>query len=116
MFGDVSTGAHNDLARATDIARSMVKEYGMSEQLGQIYFSDEKRSPFLDMGGLRTRGEYSENTADLIDAEIKAIIDQEYEAARKILREKQDVLIKGAQLLLGREKIDGEEIRALLFA
>jgi cell division protease FtsH len=115
MFGDVSTGAHNDLARATDIARSMVKEYGMSEQLGQIYFSDEKRSPFLDMDGLRTRGEYSEKTADLIDAEIKAIIDQEYEAARKLLLEKKDILIKGAKMLLEREKIDGEEIRALLF-
>ena len=114
VFGDVSTGAHNDLARATDIARSMVKEYGMSSRLGQIYFSEEKRSPFLDMGSMGNRGEYSEATAEAIDAEMKEIIDQEYQIALDILKEKRDVLAKGAQLLLEKEKIDGEEIRALL--
>jgi len=114
IFGDVSTGAHNDLARATDIARSMIKEYGMSAKLGQIYFSEEKRSPFLDMGGMHNRGEYSEATAEAIDAEMKDIIDQEYEKALNILRDKKEVLTKGAQLLLEKEKIDGDEIRALL--
>ena len=114
IFGDVSTGAHNDLARATDIARSMIKEYGMSTRLGQVFFSEEKRSPFLDMGGMRNRGEYSEATAEAIDAEMKEIIDQEYQKALGILEEKKDVLAKGAQLLLEKEKIDGEEIRALL--
>ncbi|MDD5168210.1 MAG: ATP-dependent zinc metalloprotease FtsH [Syntrophales bacterium] len=113
-FGDVSTGAHNDLARATDIARSMIKEYGMSNKLGQVYFSEEKRSPFLDMGGMQNRGEYSEATAEAIDAEIREIIDKEYETAISILKEKKEILSRGARLLLEKEKIDGEEIRALL--
>jgi len=113
-FGDVSTGAHNDLARATDIARSMIKEYGMSDRLGQVYFSEEKRSPFMEMGGMHERGEYSEATAELIDAEIRGIIDQEFGVALDILNGKKDVLTKGARMLLEREKIDGEEIRALL--
>ncbi len=114
MFGDVSTGAHNDLARATDIARSMIKQYGMSSRLGQVFFSEEKRSPFMEMGGMQQRGEYSEATAEKIDAEIMEIIDKEYGTALDILKEKKDVLIQGAQMLLEREKIDGEEIRALL--
>ncbi|MDQ5987146.1 MAG: ATP-dependent zinc metalloprotease FtsH 4 [Syntrophus sp. SKADARSKE-3] len=114
IFGDVSTGAHNDLARATDIARSMIKEYGMSEKLGNVYFSEEKRSPFMELGGMRERGEYSEATAEKIDAEIKEIIDTEYGKAREILKGRQDILIAGARMLLEREKIDGDEIRALL--
>ena len=113
-FGDISTGAHNDLARATDIARSMIKEYGMSSKLGQVFFSSEKRSPFLDMGTAQSRGEYSEATAEAIDAEIKEIIDNQYETALRILREEQEVLIEGARLLLEREKIEGSEIEVLL--
>ena len=66
VFGDVSTGAHNDLSKATDIARSMVKEYGMSSKVGKVYFAREKRSPFLDMG-MEGSGEYSDSTAELID-------------------------------------------------
>jgi cell division protease FtsH len=113
IFGDVSTGAHNDLARATDIAKSMIREYGMSVKLGPAYLSPDKRPQFLDMG-MREGGDYSEATAEMIDLEIRAIIATEYGRALDILKAKQDVLEKGAQLLLEKEKIDGEEIRALM--
>jgi cell division protease FtsH len=113
VFGDVSTGAHNDLARATDMARSMVKEYGMSSQVGQVYFAREKRALFMDTG-IPEGGDYSEATAELIDREIKAIIDGEYGKAKSVLSGKQDVLEKGAALLLQKEKIEGTELMALM--
>jgi cell division protease FtsH len=113
VFGEISTGAHNDLSKATDIARSMVKEYGMSDKLGQVYFAHEKKSPFLDM---RVEGanEYSQATAELIDQEVSEIIRNQYDVARKILKEKREVLDQGAKLLLEREKIDGEELKAIM--
>jgi len=113
IFGDVSTGAHNDLARATDMARSMVKEYGMSSQVGQVYFAREKRALFMEMGAPEG-GDYSEATAELIDREIKSIIDGEYGKAKSVLSGKRDVLEKGAALLLQKEKIEGTELMALM--
>jgi cell division protease FtsH len=113
IFSDISTGAHNDLARATDIAKSMIREYGMSEDLGQVYMSSEKRSQFLDMG-LREGSDYSDATAEIIDKEIRGIITREYSRALEILRSKKDILVKGAHLLLEKEKIDGAEIKALM--
>ena len=113
IFGDISTGAHNDLSRATDIARSMVMEYGMSEKLGQVYLSRKTRSLFMDTGMPESR-EFSEATAELIDQEIKSIIDEQYQTALTILREKKAILIKGAKLLLEKEKIDGEDLKTLL--
>ncbi len=115
VFGDVSTGAHNDLSRATDIARSMVKEYGMSSDLGQVYLAHEKRSRFLETG-LEPVGEYSEATAELIDKEIREIINRQSETAVQILQGKKEVLEKGAALLLEKEVIEGKEIAALLAA
>ena len=113
VFEDVSTGAHNDLARATDIARSMVKEYGMSANVGQVYFAREKRNQFMNIP-MEGAVEYSEATAELIDQEVREIIKEQYAKARKILEERRDILEKGARLLLEKEKIEGEEIRALL--
>jgi cell division protease FtsH len=113
IFGDISTGAHNDLARATDISKSMIKEYGMSDKLGQVYFAREPRSPFLDTG-LREAGDYSDATAEAIDAEIKAVISKEYDRAVDILRKKKGILEKGAQLLLEREKLEGADLKALM--
>jgi cell division protease FtsH len=113
VFGDISTGAHNDLARATDIAKSMIKEYGMSDTLGQVYFAREKRNLFLE-AGLGEAGDYSEATAQEIDKEIRNIIRTEYAKALDILKNKQDVLHRGARLLLEKEKVDGAELRALL--
>jgi len=113
IFQDISTGAHNDLARATDIARSMVLEYGMSEKLGQVYLAGDKQPLFMGMGP-REAGNYSEATSEIIDREIRDNIRREYERAMAILREKKEVLTRGARLLLEKEKIDGEEIRRLM--
>ena len=113
IFGDISTGAHNDLARATDIAKSMIREYGMSATLGQVYLSPEKRPQFLDMG-MREGGDYSEATAEMIDREIREIIAGEYARTLDILKSRKDILVRGARLLLEKEKLDGEEIQALM--
>lgn len=113
VFGDVSTGAHNDLSKATDIARSMVKEYGMSSKVGKVYFAREKRSPFLDMG-MEGPGEYSDSTAELIDHEVGNIINEQYEKALEILKGQKDVLAKGAKILLDKEKIEGGELKTLM--
>jgi len=113
VFEDISTGAHNDLARATDIARSMVKEYGMSARVGQVYFAREKRNQFLNIP-MEGAVEYSEATAELIDSEVREIISDQYARTRQILEERKDILDKGALLLLEKEKVEGEEIRLLL--
>jgi len=115
IFGDVSTGAHNDLARATDIAKSMIKEYGMSDKLGQVYFSREKRQQFLDLG-VQGTADYSNATAESIDQEISAIINREYARAMEILKSRKGILEKGAALLLEKEKIEGPELQALVAA
>ena len=112
VFEDISTGAHNDLARATDIARSMVKEYGMSAKIGQVYFAREKRAQYLNIP-MEGAMEYSEATAELIDAEVTAIINTQYSTAMEILREKKEILDRGAELLL-EKKIEGEELKALM--
>jgi cell division protease FtsH len=113
IFNDISTGAHNDLARATDIARSMVKEYGMSPKVGQIYFAKEKRPAFMDLG-LPSSEEYSDATAELIDRELKQIIDEQYAKALEILGTKRPVMEKVAKILLEKEKITGDELKALM--
>jgi cell division protease FtsH len=114
-FQDVSTGAHNDLARATEIARSMVKEYGMSSELGHIYFEKERQRQFPDMG-LPAAKDYSEQTAQVIDREIKAILDSQYKIAKKILTKHKEVLDKGAALVLKQENIAGDQLKKLLEA
>jgi cell division protease FtsH len=112
-FKDISTGAHNDLARATDIARSMVKEYGMSHDLGHIYFEKDRQKQFPDFG-LPRQNDYSEQTAQVIDAEIKAILDSQYEVAMGILTKHKKVLDQGAALVLKEETVDGERLKQLL--
>jgi cell division protease FtsH len=113
VFEDISTGAHNDLARATDIARSMVKEYGMSAKMGQVYFAREKRNQFLNIP-MEGAVEYSEATAELIDAEVREIINKQYLRTIEILKDKRDLLNNGAKLLLDQEKIEGTELEHLL--
>jgi cell division protease FtsH len=113
IFEDISTGAHNDLARATDIARSMVKEYGMSPKVGQVYFAREKRNQFLNIP-MEGAVDYSEATAEIIDSEVRDIVNQQYARALEILQQKREVLDKGAELLLEKEKIEGTELQALM--
>ena len=113
VFEDISTGAHNDLSKATDIASSMVKEYGMSTKVGQVYFAREKQSRFLNIPGMQSPAEYSEATAEIIDAEVKQIIEEQYEIALQILSDKRDLLEKGAAVLLEKETITGDELKAM---
>jgi len=113
VFNDISTGAHNDLSRATDIAKSMVKEYGMSSSLGQVYLAHDKRSPYMDLG-MQGGGDYSEATSQAIDHEIQQIISSQYTVALDILKGRKGVLDRGAKLLLDKEKIDHDEIEALM--
>ncbi len=114
IFDEISTGAQNDLARATDIARSMVKQYGMSEKLGHMTFEQERKPLFLDiMPGGGTK-EYSEETAREIDNEVKAIIEHSYTRVKEVLTDKRDLLELVAKTLLEKESIDGEDLRKML--
>ncbi|MFY9704335.1 MAG: ATP-dependent zinc metalloprotease FtsH [Desulfobacterales bacterium] len=113
IFSDISTGAHNDLSRATDIARSMVTQYGMSAKAGQVYLAPEKQSRFLNVSGFESPAEYSEATAEMIDAEIKEIMQEQYAVALDILRGKRPLLEKGAVILLEKETITGSELQEL---
>ena len=112
-FGDISTGAHNDLAKATDIARSMVKEYGMSEKIGQVYYAREKKARFLDLG-LEGAVEYSDATSEMIDLEVRDIIQAQYAVALQILQGKKESIEKAAVLLLEKEKIEGNELKSIM--
>jgi len=112
-FGEISTGAHNDLFRATDIAQSMVKEYGMSQKLGPMTFGKERRPLFLEAVTSSSK-DYSENTAMEIDEEIKGIVNEVYERAKSILEKKKDILENVAGILLEKEVIEGEELRRLI--
>ncbi|MGA2400449.1 MAG: ATP-dependent zinc metalloprotease FtsH, partial [Syntrophobacteraceae bacterium] len=111
IFGDISTGAQNDLQRATDIARRMVMEYGMSEKLGPITYVSEPRSAHLDLGlGSRQR-EFSEKTAQQIDEEIGSIIEETHQNVREILTQQRNMLEKLAKILLEKESIEGEDLK-----
>ncbi len=111
VFGDISTGAMNDLQRATDIARSMVTEYGMSDRLGPLTYTREPRSTYLDLAmGARTR-EYSEQTAESIDEEVSRIIEEAYQNARSILKDQKKNLARLAGILLEKESIEGDELK-----
>ncbi len=112
VFGDISTGAHDDLSRATDIARSMVKEYGMSSRLGQVYFAGNKQNRLLNPVS-ENRGEYSDVTADLIDKEVQQIIDEQYERAMGILKSRREILDQAVIKLLEHEVIEGDDLETL---
>ena len=108
ILDDISTGASNDIERATKIARSMVTKYGMSQRVGTITFGQNQEEVFLGRDLAQGR-EYSEETAGIIDEEVKSIIDFAYKKAEAILQEHIDKLHSVAGVLLEKEKIDGEE-------
>ncbi len=112
IFGDVTTGAQNDLMRATDIARNMVMSYGMSERLGQVYLSPRSSGQFL-LPVADGASQHSHQTAERIDEEIRCIIDRQYAHARAILEENRELLEVYARRLLQMEIIEGEEITSL---
>lgn len=112
IFREISTGAQNDLERATQIARSMVVEYGMSEKLGPLSYGGQ-RSFFLGQQLPESRP-YSEQIAAEIDNEVRQIVEQAHQAVRSLLSEKQDKLETLAKRLLEVEIVDGEELRQML--
>jgi cell division protease FtsH len=114
VFGEVSTGAQNDLQRAASIARSMVTEYGMTEKFGPLTFEKERRPLFLDMGLPPGAKEYSEDTAREIDQEVKRLVDDSYKKVRSLLSENQNRLKTLSTALLEKETIEGDEIRKIL--
>jgi cell division protease FtsH len=113
-LGEISTGAQNDLLRATDIARAMVTEWGMSDSLGAINYDGHKRNKFLDIPMGPERGAYAEDTARLIDAEVKRIMTEAHSEARRILNERRDELESVTRRLLEIEVMEGEELRQML--
>jgi cell division protease FtsH len=114
MFGEASTGAQNDLVKATDIAKSMVKAYGMSEKLGTITLERERQPQFVQIQPPQEKGDYSEETAREVDCEVRRIIDEQYARVRRLLAEKKAAVIEGAQRLLASETISGTELKAIL--
>jgi cell division protease FtsH len=116
VFREMSTGAQDDLARATDIARSMVMQYGMSEKLGPQTYEQGHGSVFLDTTMPRPRLEVSEETARDIDREVHSLIAEAHERARKIIEGQRVTLETLAHLLLDQETVAGDELRALMQA
>ena len=112
IFGDVTTGASQDIKQATAIARAMVTEYGMSEKVGMINYGGDENEVFIGWDLAHTRS-YGENVATAIDGEVKRIIDECYEKAKKIILDHEDVLHKCCELLLEKEKIGQDEFDAL---
>ena len=112
IFNEISTGAGNDLERATEIARRMVAELGMSEALGPVTF--QRRPTTFLQPGEPTGGEYSEATARLIDREVQRLLRAEYQRALQMLRTDREVLVVLAERLLQKEVVDREELRVLM--
>ena len=112
IMDDISTGASNDIQRATDIARKMVTKYGMSEKIGPIDFSATQSEVFLGRDFANTN-QLSEQTASLIDSEVKALIHTAYERCEQILRDNMDILHRLARFLLDNETMDNAQLEAL---
>jgi cell division protease FtsH len=115
VYGEISTGAHNDLERATDLARLMVMKYGMSERVGLATFGE--RAPLFlrhGNGGFGGERDYSEETARIIDQEVRGILDRTQDRVRGILTSKKAVLISAAAELKRTETLEGERLRRAL--
>ena len=113
VLDDISTGASNDLQRATDTARAMVTRYGFSERMGPVVYGTDPEQTFLGRDFGQGKG-YSEAIASEIDNEIRDIVDEAYETARRLLTEHMDELHKVAGVLMEREKISGDEFTTLM--
>ena len=112
ILDDISTGASNDIERATKIARSMVTKYGMSDRIGTIMLGNNQEEVFLGRDFSQGK-EYSEETAGIIDEEVKSIVDNAYNTALEILKNNIEKLHAVAGVLLEKEKIDGDEFEAI---
>ncbi len=115
-LGEISTGAQNDLQRASDLARAMVTEWGMSDAVGAISYAGESRGRFLEVGLAPERGHYAEHTAQLIDSEVKRILTEAHDLARTTLTQRRAYLEIVTTRLLEREVMEGAELREILRA
>jgi cell division protease FtsH len=114
VFDHLSTGAADDLGKVSDIARSMVMRYGMVESLGHVSYLEE-RPPFLTVPGAPPpRREFSEDTAREIDNAVRELVGKAFERARELLEQKREALERGAQLLLQKETLVEEDLRAIV--
>lgn len=113
VFGDVSAGAQNDIEQATNLARVMVCELGMSEKVGPIKYTADDENPFLGKE-FRLSGGVSQRTLELIDSEVRRIVDDQYQAAESMLKDQREALDKIAAALLKYETLSGDEIGAVL--
>jgi cell division protease FtsH len=113
VFEEISTGAQNDLQRATDIARSMVTEYGMSDRLGLVSY-ERPRQPMFLPDGFASSKSYGEAKAAQIDEEVTRFVEEAHQRVRKILSERRTVLDDLAHLLSQKESVQGEELRKML--
>jgi cell division protease FtsH len=114
VFAEATTGAQNDLLRATDIARAMVMEFGMSDSVGPVNHEGRRRNTFIDAPTVPERGAYGEETAGLIDSEVKRFVVAGEAAARRVLEERRHSLDELAERLLEKEVVEGEELRVML--
>lgn len=112
IFDDITTGASQDIKQASQMARAMVTQYGMSDKVGMIHYGSDEDEVFIGRDLAHTRN-YAEETAALIDSEVKRIIDESYAKAKEILKGHEDVLHRCANLLIEKEKIGREEFEAL---
>ncbi|MEM9216443.1 MAG: ATP-dependent zinc metalloprotease FtsH [Cyanobacteria bacterium P01_F01_bin.150] len=114
IFGNITTGASNDLQRATDLAERMVTTYGMSEVLGPLAYQQGQQSSFLDNGAPNPRRSVSDETAQAIDKEVKGIVENAHQRAVDLLTHNRELLERMSQKLLECEVIEGEELQAML--
>lgn len=114
VLGDISTGAQNDLQRATDIARSMVTEWGMSDAVGVVNLGAPRRARYIDLGLPQERGPFSDETARTVDREVARIVAEARTAALEVLRGQRTALERVARRLLEVEVMDGDELRGLI--
>ena len=114
VYAEISTGAHNDLERSTEIARLMVMQYGMSDKLGPMTFGGGQQALFLKGSGFGQEREYGEDTARAIDDETRAIIDRIYGRVRDLMTAKKGILMEAAAALKVSETLEGDRLRALL--
>ena len=113
VLNQLTTGAHDDLERATELARKMVCEWGMSEKLGPLTFGRPEEQVFLGRDIARHQ-DYSEDTAVQIDQEVRRIVTENYERAKTILTNNREILDKVADALLEREVLDAEDVKMII--
>ncbi|HCC33428.1 MAG TPA: cell division protein FtsH, partial [Clostridiales bacterium] len=113
VFNEISSGAHDDLEKATRLARKMIMEFGMSEELGPLTFGQKYDSPFLGRDMARDR-DYSEEVAAAIDREIRAVIHECYTRATELLQKHRDRLEQIADALLERETLEDQDLEEVL--